>query len=263
MSTSWEDGAKWYSALVGSTGHYYHEHVILPKLQEIFDKSSDISLLDLACGNAVATSLLPKGSTYFGVDASKSLIEDARKRLKNLKGKNLELCFECHDITKPFELTSKSIGSMKNSFSHALIMLALQNLEDPLGALENAKKYLKPNGKLILILNHPCFRIPRQSHWGVDPKKNLQYRRLDSYLSNQAIPIQMNPSKQQSKELKAFHYPLEAIFGFLKKAGFCTEDFQEWISDKKSTGGSAKRENRARKEFPLFCAIVARSDANS
>ena len=42
--------------------------------------------------------------------------------------------------------------------------------------------------------------------------------------------------------------------------GFCIENIEEWISDKKSTGSKAYIEDKARKEFPLFMTIVARKN---
>lgn len=255
MSTSWEDGAKWYSSLVGDSGHYYHTHVIFPKLKELIDKSTKnlqkpYSMLDLACGSGALLSILPKDWSYVGVDASKSLIDSSKKRLKAFKGKSAD--FICSDITKPLK------GLKSGPFSHGAIVLAVQNLKDPLGAFQNAYQHLDKGAFFYIILNHPCFRIPRQSHWGVDESKNLQYRRLDRYLSPLEIPLQIHPGKKSSKTLTAFHYSLSDLFSALSEAGFYVEGFDEWVSNKTSSGKAARRENRARKEFPLFCCITAR-----
>ncbi|MFS8563077.1 MAG: hypothetical protein LVR00_01585 [Rhabdochlamydiaceae bacterium] len=124
--------------------------------------------------------------------------------------------------------------------------------------MKNAHLLLKPQGKLLIVLNHPCFRIPRQSSWGVDEPKKLQYRRIDRYLSPLKIPIQTHPGKQHdSQETWSFHHPLSDYTRWLQEAGFTIEIIEEWISDKTSTGGHAKMENRSRAEFPLFLAILA------
>jgi hypothetical protein len=39
--------------------------------------------------------------------------------------------------------------------------------------------------------------------------------------------------------------------------GFVIEKIEEWVSDKKSEGGMAAVEDKARAEFPLFMTIVA------
>jgi hypothetical protein len=36
---------------------------------------------------------------------------------------------------------------------------------------------------MVLLLTHPCFRVPRQSGWGWDEQRKLQYRRVDRYLT--------------------------------------------------------------------------------
>jgi hypothetical protein len=109
------------------------------------------------------------------------------------------------------------------------------------------------------VLNHPCFRIPRQSSWGVDLEKKIQYRRIDRYFSSMKIPIQSHPSKgAQSSHTSSFHHSLSRYVQWLKQTGFVIETMDEWCSDKKSTGKHAKMEDTSRAEFPLFLAIVAK-----
>jgi hypothetical protein len=129
-------------------------------------------------------------------------------------------------------------------------------VEDPEMAFKNAYSHLAPQGKLLIVMNHPCFRIPRQSSWGIDEAKKLQYRRIDLYMSSLKIPIQTNPGREPSSSTVSFHHPLSFYFQSLAKAGFMIETAQEWISDKKSTGAKASMENRSRKEFPLFLALL-------
>lgn len=240
--TSWESSHKWYDILVGEKGHYYHEHVVLPKSLKLLSLKAGDSLLDLGCGQGVLSRHLPPDVDYTGIDASPSLIQQAKK----LSKKN----FHVGDITKPLNLTS---------FSHAALILVLQNVEDHAKALQNAQAALKPNGKLLLVLNHPCFRIPRQSSWGVDEAKKLQYRRIDLYMSPLKIPIQTHPGAgEQSPTTWTFHNPLSGYVQALAKAGFMIENIEEWTSDKQSTGPKARMENRSRAEFPLFLAMLAR-----
>lgn len=243
-NTSWESSHRWYDSIVGEKGHYYHEQIVLPNTKRLLNLQKDSSLLDLGCGQGVLARQLPPTIRYVGVDAAASLIKSAKTKSKHP--------FYVADITKPLSIK-------ENSFSHAAIILALQNLEHPEGAFKNAAHFLAPHGKLLIVMNHPCFRIPRQSSWGVDEAKKLQYRRLDLYMSSLKIPIQTNPGKQEkSATTYSFHHPLSFYFQKLAESGFVIETIEEWISDKKSTGGRAAMENRSRKEFPLFMAILAR-----
>jgi hypothetical protein len=130
-------------------------------------------------------------------------------------------------------------------------------MEDGRSAIASAARHLKPKGKLILVLNHPAFRIPRQSAWGYDEKTKTQYRRINAYMKPLKIPIAMHPGKKESFTTYSFHHPLSTYTHWLEKSSFSILSIEEWCSDKKSEGGRAKAEDRARLEFPLFLALIA------
>ena len=183
---------------------------------------------------------------YVGIDAAAPLIQAARGYKHPASHRFIQA-----DITKNLPLQ----GAL---FSHAAIILALQNIEDPMAVFKNASLHLHPGSPLVIVLNHPCFRIPRQSSWKVDAENKLQYRRIDRYMSSMKIPIQTHPGKgEKSSQTISFHHPISSYSRWLKESGFLIEVIEEWISDKKSLGGAAKMENRSREEFPLFMAIKA------
>jgi ubiquinone/menaquinone biosynthesis C-methylase UbiE len=292
MTSSWQNASSWYDKLVGDKGHYYHQHVIFPKTLELLEKllqphgsvnqdgpidqkdqkkqqtdsekkeesnkklqeprqnnhQKAYSLLDLACGQGALSRNLPKEFSYLGVDLAADFIAFAKKRNTNPQHKFLHA-----DVAKPLLYVEK------NAFDVATLILALQDIEDMKSVFANAFSALKNQGLLIIVLNHPIFRIPRQTSWKVDEKTNVQYRCIQSYLSPLKIPIQIEPSKQSaSKEVFSYHRPLCTYTKVLHDAGFCISLMEEWISDKKSEGKCAKREDFARSQFPLFLTIVAR-----
>lgn len=242
MEKNWDSSEKWYTSCVGEKGHYYHQAVVLPKLLKILGKKG--SFLDLGCGQGVLSRHIDESAEYCGIDLSKELIASARKMSKQ---REFHVANACEEL--PLE---------KKDFDKACFVLSLQNMEHGDKAILNAAKHLKKQGKLLIVLNHPCFRIPRQSSWGVDEKMHLQYRRMNVYMSPQSIPIQTNPSqKGESADTISYHHSLTDYFAWLQNAGFVVHSLEEWISDKKSEGAKAKMENRARIEFPLFLAILA------
>lgn len=251
--TSWEPVQQWYRKIVGEEGHYYHQHVVLPGLINLlnFEKNPEtIRLLDLGCGNGVLAKTLPPQAYYTGIDISPSFIQEAKQRFSS---KNFE--FLVSDITKPLPLKNKK-------FTHATMVLCAQNLEHPEAAIKEASNYLEKDGVLVIVINHPIFRIPRQSSWEIDEEKKLQYRRIDRYMTSLKIPIQAHPGQRNSPMTFSFHYPLHQIIQWFAKAGLLIETLEEWCSDKQSIGKNAKMENRGREEFPLFMAIKARKIAN-
>ncbi|MEI8124862.1 MAG: class I SAM-dependent methyltransferase [Parachlamydiaceae bacterium] len=246
-STSWEPVQKWYNKTVGDSGHYYHEHIVIPGVLRLLGlTSAPASLLDIACGQGILGRSIPRHVEYMGVDISPSLIKNAKSQdpLPNHG-------YMVGDALKPLPLK-------KQDFSHAAIVLAIQNMEHPKQAFENASRHLVSKGHLVIAMNHPCFRIPRQSSWKIDEEQKTQYRRIDRYSSPLDIPIQANPSKgEESVSTWSFHRSLADYSRWLYEAGFLIELIEEWHSDKESTGKAAKMENRCREEIPLFLAIKA------
>lgn len=244
-NTSWSPVAKWYTGIVGEGGHYFHEHVILPRLKTLLDSKGGESIIDVGCGQGVYARTLPHNVDYTGIDVSKELIAEAKKLSKNSKH-----TYYVADATKGLPLPA-------DSFDHAVSILALQNMKDTAGAIRGVGVALKKGGDFVMIINHPSFRIPRQSSWGKDEAQKLEYRRVNRYLSPLEIPINAHPGLADSVMTWTYHQPLEYYIKALKSAGLVVTDIEEWTSDKVSVGKAAKGENRARAEFPLFMAIKA------
>lgn len=248
QSSSWENVGNWYHGIVGEEGHYYHQNIIMPGLIKFIKLTpfENPSMLDLACGQGILARYIPEHYQYVGVDLSPTLIKAAKSTDKSAKHEYIVT-----DVTKPLPIKRKD-------FSHAAVVLALQNIEFPDQLFKNASSHLRQGGRFMIVINHPCFRIPRQSSWKIDEEKKIQYRRIDKYYNPMQIPIQAHPSKgEQSVSTLSFHFPLSSYSKWLYEAGFRIELIEEWCSNKVSTGAAAKMENRSREEFPLFMAISA------
>lgn len=220
--TSWHKIGAWDNS-------YIENHIVGPRVLRLLNLKSNDSLLDLGSGTGWLGRKLPKGVRYLGLDLVNG-----------------------QDVTKPLAITE--------TFSHATIILALQNMESPEGAIKNAAEHLKEHGKLVVVLNHPAFRIPRQSSWGIDEGSKIQYRRENIYMSALKIPITMHPGEQKSAMTWSFHLPISAYAKILTDNGFVIETLEEWTSDRTSAGKAGKMENRARAEFPLFLALRCRKN---
>lgn len=245
-TTSWQGVATWYNKITErGQGHYYHQHVVIPGVVKLLNLKPDSKLLDLACGNGVLATNIPNNVEYLGVDIAPSLINQARKTDKNSMHK-----FLVGDVTKQV--------SVPGEFTHATVVLALQNIQSPFRVFQNVTQHLVKGGTLVVVLNHPAFRIPRQSSWGVDEGKKIQYRRIDKYMSPMNIPILMNPGDRNSRQTLSYHFPISYYSKILHDNGFYIDLIEEWTSDKESeVGKTAKMENRSRSEIPLFMTIRA------
>ena len=244
--TSWENVAGWYDQLLEGEGTYQKE-LILPNLLRLMDIGANDTILDLACGQGFFAREFYKKTKYvMGADASRSLIALAQKNSP------ASLAFHAAQADALLFVKDGTIDKIA-------IILALQNIENMAAVAKECSRALKKGGNLYIVLNHPAFRVPKESSWGWDEKEKAQYRRVDRYLSELKIPIEMHPGKTSSTYTTSFHRPLRSYFKALGKAGFGVVAMEEWNSHKKSEPGPrAVAEDIARKEIPLFLCLVCK-----
>lgn len=243
--TSWQRVSSWYDERIGNKGDDTHTSIILPKTLTLLHLQPTDVVLDLGCGQGVLARTIPQTIRYTGLDIAPSLIEAAKNRDRNPLH-----TFAVHDITQPFHASVP--------YTHVVSLLTLDNLQFPQNAIRLASDALTKNGVFLFVINHPCFRIPRQSSWGIDEKNKIQYRRINRYLSPLEIPITMHPGASSSLVTWTYHFSVGAYSQWLHEAGFMIEVIEEWTSDKTSVGKAGKMENRSRNEFPLFLTVQCR-----
>jgi ubiquinone/menaquinone biosynthesis C-methylase UbiE len=245
-NTSWENVAEWYDKLLEGEGTYQKE-LILPNLLRLMNIRRGDAVLDLACGPGFfSREFAARGAAVIGVDTSKTLIGLAKKNAAS-------------DLATFHIASAHALPLVKTmSVDKVAIVLALQNIERVVAVLEECARVIKKDGALYVVLNHPAFRVPKASGWGWDEKAKVQYRRVDRYLSELKIPIQMHPGNTPNQVTTSFHRPLQFYFKALNKAGFAVSLMEEWNSHKKSQAGPrANAEDIARKEIPLFLCLTA------
>ena len=244
--TLWDQASRWYDSLVGMSGSDYHQTIVMPGVLKMLELKPGRRVLDLACGQGVFSRfLLGKKIKPEGLDSSEELLRMARSRsVKSI----------------PYHLGNASDAKLLDGqeFDGIACLLAVQNMEKIEPVFQNVARWLKPKGKFVMVLTHPCFRIPRQTHWGWDDEKKIEYRRVDRYANEMKIPILTPPFIDKVNFTMTYHRPLQNYFSALLKAGLCVDSLEEWMSNKESAPGKRSRgENRARKEVPLFMAIRA------
>ncbi|MCG3126664.1 MAG: Ubiquinone/menaquinone biosynthesis C-methyltransferase UbiE [Phycisphaerae bacterium] len=247
-STSWDHVASWYDRLVGDEGSDYQRHVIIPAALRLLNPQPGETFLDLCCGQGVLARALLDSSAkrVVGVDASPKLIDAARAR-----GSDSRLSFIVRDVRRLGDLTS-------GEFDAAACLMSLHDVDDVDAALRGAAAALRVGGRLVLILMHPCFRVPRQSSWGWDDEKKTQYRRLDRYYSPMEIPISVHPGRTASPVTQYYHRPLSYYLNNLARAGLALSVCEELLTHRVASPGAHSRgENRAAAEFPVFLGLRA------
>jgi ubiquinone/menaquinone biosynthesis C-methylase UbiE len=258
MKTSWNKVADWYDKHLSQDKDNYHNTLVIPRLLRLVEKyipNQQNKIIDLASGQGLVTfALAKKGYQMVGADISPELVKKAQQ--VNLVDSQPVKFF----VENASKLSPGFISRNANADA-VTIVLAIQNIEDVSQLLEGCNKLLHKNGYLVIVMNHPAFRIPKMSAWGFDGNKE-QYRKVWGYYSKAKFAIDMLPGttvKSGKKEITwSFHRPLEYYVKELANKGFSVVDLEEWLSNKTSQPGArAQAENKARKEIPLFMAIVA------
>ncbi len=241
-SASWEGVADWYAGWVGRDGSWYHRNLAVPSLMELLQLKRGERLADLGCGPGILAPPVRKaGASMVGVDLSPRLIEVARRNHGRLAQ------FVVGDATALPAAPELAPGT----FDAASFLLSIQDI-DPLDrAIASAAGLLKHGGRLGIVMLHPCFRVPRQSGWGFDEGRALHYRRVDSYTTELAVPMQ---EYGRGRTTRSYHRPLSAYFTALRRAGLVVTELCE-VADTAREPDKAAR--RAMAEFPLLLGLRA------
>lgn len=242
IKTDWDTISSWYDKYLEGSDTYQSK-VIAPNLMRILSIKKGDTVLDLACGQGFFSRLVKDfGAVVTGVDLSKKLIDKAKEHSRDIS----YVVAPAHDTKLK-----------KESFNKVFTVLAFENIKNVDEVMVEVNRVLKKEGEFVLVMLHPAFRIPQYSDWNFDTKKEVQYRRVDKYLSEVKIDIELNPHKGSKKiSSTTFHRPLQWYMKSFKKLGFAITTIEEWISHKKSQPGARqKAEDTARKEFPMFLVL--------
>ncbi|MBT9134500.1 MAG: Ubiquinone biosynthesis O-methyltransferase [Firmicutes bacterium] len=264
-ATHWGEVAEWYDHLVGDNGNDFQREVIMPGVSRLLEHrraQGEYLVLDLGCGQGVLGRFLAReGCRVVGIDAAEPLIAKARQRNQTDK---LPISYIVADVTRLLDEAGRPRVNVQPLFFDAVtIALAIQNIT-PLSAVWQAcHRLLKPNGKLVVVLMHPCFRVPQHADWHYDFSAKIQSRLVSKYMSSLDVEIKMHPSYiAQGKKPPVtthFHRPLQAYINTLGNAGLYVDHMEEWTSPKQDEPGPHKAaKDAARKEIPMFLAIRAR-----
>jgi ubiquinone/menaquinone biosynthesis C-methylase UbiE len=243
--TSWTPVANWYNGWVGSSGSEHHRQLAIPMVLDLLQPWPGMKVLEIGAGQGVLAPVIAEADArYVGIDASERLLQFARK-YHGRQGK-----FICGDARY-----LKALPDIQaNSFDAVIFMLSIQDMEPLDQVLEPASWALKPGGSLILLMTHPCFRVPHQSGWGWDENRKLQYRRIDRYLTRLRVPMRAYPGQRKGTTL-SFHRPLGDYINTLADCGLQIDRMQE-VPTYKRHNTTAK--SLADQEIPLFLGLRAR-----
>ncbi|MBN9391866.1 MAG: class I SAM-dependent methyltransferase [Chloroflexi bacterium] len=248
-STSWEHLAQWYDGWVGEEGSKHHRRLAIPTVLELLDLQPGEKVIDLGAGSGVLAPFVhATRAIYTGVDLSPSLLGYAR-RYHGSQGRFL---------AGDSRYLDRVIGPEGGSFDAGVFLLSIQDMNPLEEVLKSAAWALRTGGRLVILMTHPCFRVPRQSGWGWDEGRKLRFRRVDRYLTALAVPLKPYQGGKAGVS-RSFHRPLEDYINGLGNCGLLVDCFREVPGYSLPQAKlDSKADQTAREEIPLFLGIRAR-----
>jgi len=240
----WDALAHWYDGWMGAEGGEHHRKLAIPAVLDLLQLQRSEHLLDVGAGQGVlAPYIAQTGANYTGVEISPRLLALAQKR-HSTQGRFLH-----GDARRLRDLPALKAAQ----FDAVVFLLSIQDMNPLDSVLESAAWALRGGGRLVILMTHPCFRVPRQSGWEHDPQRDLNFRRVDRYLTPLAVPIKAYGKKRSGVSI-SFHRPLSHYVNGLAACGLLVDELQE-ISTYET--GLTQAEQRANDEIPLFVGLRA------
>jgi SAM-dependent methyltransferase len=121
----------------------YNAHYDRPACLTLLGDVAGARVLDAACGPGLyAHELAARGATVVGFDQSPRMVDLSAVRVPSGT-------FRVHDLNDPLDWIESATIDL------ALLALAYEYLDEPVGALRELRRVLRPGGALVLSRSHP------------------------------------------------------------------------------------------------------------
>lgn len=217
-----------YNARIDHKPHnaYYDR----PNTLQLIGEVKGLHVLDAACGpGKYAEILTAKGAKVTGFDLSPKMIELAKER-------NIDTAsFFVHDLSVPLHSLADA------SFEVVVCALAMHYVEDWNAALKEFYRVLKPNGRLIISIEHPFFEYT--------------YFKSDLYFEVEPVKCTWK-GFGKPVEMNSYRRPLNECINPIIENGFCIDHLLE-PKPVKAFEKLDPKHYRELNEFPAFMCIRA------
>lgn len=221
----WEQNAAFWDERSGDEGLILQRTLIAPVTERLLDLKPNERVLDIACGNgAFARRMAQLGAYVVACDVAPTFIERAKARtIQNAD----RIVYQVLDATDHAALLA--LG--KESFDAAVCTMAMMDMPEIEPMLSAVHQLLKPNGRFVFSVMHPCFNSSRGLK-RVAEEEDRDGQIVDVY----AIKISGYATPETYRGLGIigqpvpqfyFHRPLNVLLGACFRAGFVLDALEE------------------------------------
>lgn len=214
-------------------GNDFFNLLVWPAVERLLQPRAGDRLLDVACGNGLTSRRLANvKASVTAFDFSEAMINLARKR-----NGQAGIDYRILDATNREELLE--LGAI--SFDGALCNMALMDIADIKPLMDALARLLRPNGRFVFSVVHPCFNNPTTVQMG-----ELEDRE-GTFVTTYSVKISryLTPYTQVGLAMPGqpvahpyFHRPLSALLAPAFEVGFVLDAIEERAFPPEYIGGS-------------------------
>ena len=223
VQAAWETNAAWWDAYY-KEGNDFHRTLIAPPTERLLAVKPGETVLDVACGNGAFTRRMAElGARVVAFDFSETFIACTRERTAEHADR---IDYRVLDATDRDALLSLGEGR----FDAAVCTMAIMDMEAIEPLAEALPLLLRPSGRFVFSIMHPCFNNPRTrvcaEHEDRDGDlravRTIKIERYMTPFSAKGIGIVGQPVPQTY-----FHRPLHVLFEPFFRNGFVLDGLEE------------------------------------
>lgn len=220
---TWDANASFWNEQMGD-GNDFVNYLIWPATERLLGLKPGEEVLDIACGNGVfSRKLAQMGGKVTAFDFSNGMIEAA----KSLESEATP-AVDYHHLDGTDSEALLGLGSRR--FDVALCGMALFDMAD-IGPLFDAlPKLLKPGGRFVFSLIHPCFNNDHIVQVGeMEDREGVILTRYGVKVFGYMTPTISEGLAMVGQPVPHpyFHRPLHVIMQRLFESGFVLDGFEE------------------------------------
>lgn len=219
----WDQKAAFWDERYGE-GNEFHKTLIEPSVERLLEIQPDELVLDIGTGNgAFARWLAAKGARVVAFDFSRVFLDLARQRTVEQADRIEYLTVDATDET---QLLALGVARFDAAVAN-MVLMDMAQIDTLASALA---KLLKPGGRFVFSVQHPCFNSNGVDIFGEAGERNGQFDvtrgvRVREYLdvpagTGMGMPGEPNPHYY-------FHRPLHQLFAPFFSAGFAINGLEE------------------------------------
>lgn len=226
----WNQNAAFWDEKMGE-GNLSQRMITGPASQRLLELKPGEYVLEIACGNGVFTRQMARlGVRVLATDFAQELLEKARTRSKEFADR---IVYRLVDATDEAQLLD--LG--KGQFDAAVCNMALMDMATIEPLLSALNQLLKPDGRFVFSVTHPCFNTPGTRLMAVEEDRNGELVMTYSVVVDKYLGLGPTKGTAIAGQPAAHYYfsrPLSVLFNMCFRAGFVLDGLEEPVFEEKA-----------------------------